>query len=488
MTTPDSAAPKVSVVVMTYNHRGYIEQALDSVLAQRTAFPWELLISEDCSTDGTREIVIDYQRRYPERIRLLLSERNLRSNAVVARGINAARGQYIAMLDGDDYWIRDDKLQRQADFLDAHPECTMCFHNARVDYEDGSRPSWNWVPADQKPFATLEDMWMGNFIPMCSAMYRNGVIGRVPDWYAEFDMSPTLITDWQLHLLHAEHGLIGYLDEVMGVYRQHGGGLYSRFSEQEKQAMTLALLPQDERRDGGPASVTRGRGGFAVLPRMGRGVCCARRESARPRMLADLPAGQACQQVCLATSPAGGLGTALVAAGARGRPSRPGGSAVNPHCARIEPVDSALARPVWSVMIPTYHCARYLGETLRSVLAQDPGPDAMQIEVVDDHSTQDDPESVVREVGRGRVGFFRQPANVGITRNFATCITRSRGRLVHLLHGDDTGRRGLLCQPAACVRRRSGDRRSLLSPDLHRRQWRHGRPLAAGTAAQRAPR
>ena len=91
----------------------------------------------------------------------------------------------------------------------------------------------------QQPFATLEDMWMGNFIPMCSAMYRNGVIGRVPDWYAEFDMSPTLITDWQLHLLHAEHGLIGYLDEVMGVYRQHGGALYSRFSEQEKQAMTL---------------------------------------------------------------------------------------------------------------------------------------------------------------------------------------------------------------------------------------------------------
>jgi hypothetical protein len=115
---------------------------------------------------------------------------------------------------------------------------------------------------------------------------------------------------------------------------------------------------------------------------------------------------------------------------------------VNAHCARIEPVDPALARPAWSVMIPTYHCARYLGETLRSVLAQDPGPDAMQIEVVDDHSTQDDPESVVREIGRGRVGFFRQPANVGITRNFATCIARSSGRLVHLLHGDDLVRDG----------------------------------------------
>ena len=117
MSAPDTAVPKVSVVVMTYNHRRFIEQALDSVLSQRTTFAWELLISEDCSTDGTREVVIDYQRRHPVRIRLLLSERNLRSNAVVARGINAARGQYVAMLDGDDYWIHDDKLQRQADFL-----------------------------------------------------------------------------------------------------------------------------------------------------------------------------------------------------------------------------------------------------------------------------------------------------------------------------------------------------------------------------------
>jgi glycosyltransferase involved in cell wall biosynthesis len=234
-----SAPPKVSVVVMTYNHRRFIEQALDSALGQRTAFPCELLISEDCSTDGTREIVQDYQRRQPERIRLLLSERNLRSNAIVARGIEAARGQYIAMLDGDDYWTREDKLQRQADFLDTHPQCTACFHNASVVYEDGSAPPRNWVPPGQKPFSTLEDIWMGNFIPMCSVMYRNGVIGRLPGWYAQFDMGATLVTDWQLHLLHAEKGLIGYIDEVMGVYRQHPGGLYSRLSEVEKQAMTL---------------------------------------------------------------------------------------------------------------------------------------------------------------------------------------------------------------------------------------------------------
>lgn len=103
----------------------------------------------------------------------------------------------------------------------------------------------------------------------------------------------------------------------------------------------------------------------------------------------------------------------------------------------IAPVPAGLARPLWSVMIPTYHCAHHLRETLLRVLAQDPGPDAMQIEVVDDHSTLDDPAAVVRAVGRGRVHFFRQERNVGHSRNFATCLERSRGRLVHLLHGDD---------------------------------------------------
>ncbi|WP_324671899.1 glycosyltransferase family 2 protein [Hymenobacter sp. GOD-10R] len=88
-------------------------------------------------------------------------------------------------------------------------------------------------------------------------------------------------------------------------------------------------------------------------------------------------------------------------------------------------------------MIPTYNCANYLRETLQSVLAQDPGEDLMQIEVIDDYSTKDDPEAVVAEIGRGRVKFFRQSQNVGHTRNFETCLQRSTGQIVHQLHGDD---------------------------------------------------
>lgn len=116
----------------------------------------------------------------------------------------------------------------------------------------------------------------------------------------------------------------------------------------------------------------------------------------------------------------------------------------DPHLYRstISPVTDNSQRPLWSVMIPTYNCAKYLRETLASVLAQDPGADLMQIEVVDDGSTKDNPAEVVEELGKGRVGFYQQPENVGYIRNFETCLQRACGRIIHLLHGDDCVREG----------------------------------------------
>jgi glycosyltransferase involved in cell wall biosynthesis len=166
---------------------------------------------------------------------LLLSEKNIHSNEVVVRGIRAARGQYIAMLDGDDYWTSPYKLQKQADFLDNHPECSLCFHNARIYHESDGRDGGNWTPPGQKEISTLEDIWMGNFIATCSTMFRRGLIDEIPEWYDDFFP----ITDWPLHILNAEHGKIGYIDEVLGVYRYHSGGLYSPFSETKKQQETL---------------------------------------------------------------------------------------------------------------------------------------------------------------------------------------------------------------------------------------------------------
>lgn len=104
---------------------------------------------------------------------------------------------------------------------------------------------------------------------------------------------------------------------------------------------------------------------------------------------------------------------------------------------QIDPIREDGVRPFWSVMIPVFNCAHLLEQSLKSVLAQDPGPERMQIEVIDDCSTKDDPGKVVEEIGQGRVSFYRQPQNGGAIHNFNTCIRRARGKLVHILHGDD---------------------------------------------------
>src|SRR5882762_9895331 len=103
----------------------------------------------------------------------------------------------------------------------------------------------------------------------------------------------------------------------------------------------------------------------------------------------------------------------------------------------ITPVSPADVHPLWSVLIPTYNCIEWLRQTLEGVLVQDPGPEKMQIEVVDDYSTDGDVGALVQEIGKGRIGFFRQEKNRGSLRNFETCLNRSKGYLVHLLHGDD---------------------------------------------------
>lgn len=107
------------------------------------------------------------------------------------------------------------------------------------------------------------------------------------------------------------------------------------------------------------------------------------------------------------------------------------------HTPAIEPVPVGTVRPRWSVMIPTHNCATYLRRALESVLSQDPGPDSMHIEVIDDRSTADDPAAVVAELAPDRVRFTRQEENRGATATFNECLRRARGRWVHLLHGDD---------------------------------------------------
>jgi len=216
---------KVTALVTTYNHEKYIAQALDSVLMQKTNFDYEIIVAEDCSIDRTRSIVLDFQRRNPERIRLVLPAENLGSagNRVFAQAFELAQREYVALLDGDDYWTSPKKLQKQVEFLELHPDCALCFHNALRIYEDENRAPFPQNFAGQQRIFTLEDIWQSNFIAGCAAMFRKNALGQLPEWY--YTMS---YGDWPLYILCAQHGKIGYIDEILGVYRIHKEGLWSR--------------------------------------------------------------------------------------------------------------------------------------------------------------------------------------------------------------------------------------------------------------------
>jgi glycosyltransferase involved in cell wall biosynthesis len=217
--------------MITYNHERYIAEAMDGVLRQEVSFPYELIVSEDFSTDGTRDILLDYERRHPEKIRLIFSDRNLNSNRVFTRAVAEARGEYIAMLDGDDWWTSPQKLAKQVGMLEEDPAAAMCFHNVNVVYEDGATRNHAFHLQDPKhrlsaptPAAHtgLDELVQGNYIQTCSVLFRAGALTDIPDWYFEAPLG-----DWPLYVLLAEHGHVIYLDEVMASYRVHAGGIWS---------------------------------------------------------------------------------------------------------------------------------------------------------------------------------------------------------------------------------------------------------------------
>jgi glycosyltransferase involved in cell wall biosynthesis len=217
--------------MIAYNVERYVAQALESVLMQDCDFACDIVVGEDASTDGTRGIVEAYAARYPDRVRPIYHARNLGMNRNFVATLLAARGEYIALLDADDYWTAPHKLRMQVAFLDAHRDFSICFHNAQVVYEGqdiAPHPFHLREPIHlishhvPKPVSTIADLAGGNFMQTCSVMFRAGLHGPLPDWYLEM---PTF--DWPLHLLNAAHGPIGYLDEVMGVYRVHPGSFWS---------------------------------------------------------------------------------------------------------------------------------------------------------------------------------------------------------------------------------------------------------------------
>ena len=177
----------VSVIMTTYNHERYIAHAIESVLRQQTDFRIEIVIGEDCSTDRTRAIAEDYAQQYPEAIRIVTSEENVGWRKNYRRTIAAARGKYIALLDGDDYFTHRKKLQMQVDLLEAHPEVGMCYgRSERVD-EAGNIT----IYPEGECLTTFEAMLRRNPAENCTTMARRELVEQYykeirPEEHAEW--------------------------------------------------------------------------------------------------------------------------------------------------------------------------------------------------------------------------------------------------------------------------------------------------------------
>ncbi len=224
--------PTVSVALITYNHGDYIRRAVEGVLAQETPFPVELIVGDDCSTDATPKILAQLMDEYPGRISLRSRERNLGMQHNVIDVLAHCRGQYMALLDGDDYWTDNAKLAKQVSFLERHRDCAMCHHNVLKLYQDeGGRTEVFHRRCPRK--TKLASLMRGNFIATCSTLYRWGLV-ELPDWFSRVP-SP----DWCLNVLHGLHGKIGYITDISAVYRIHSGGIWSTQSRRKDLARRL---------------------------------------------------------------------------------------------------------------------------------------------------------------------------------------------------------------------------------------------------------
>jgi glycosyltransferase involved in cell wall biosynthesis len=231
---------KLSVLVFTYNQRTFIRQALDSVLIQETNFPFEIVVLDDGSNDGTRDIVMEYAARHPGRFRLVLNETNvgIHHRAGLSRVwwelLRRSNGEYTALIDGDDYWISPNKLQKQVDFLDSHPDYILCGHENEV------RSEWHGTETrTRRRFPADTALSIPQLLECCqlheaSVVYRNGIVRDCPSEFLDLQFA-----DWPTQILFAQFGGVWMFAEAMSVYRIHSGGFWSsRYCDRQNLGVT----------------------------------------------------------------------------------------------------------------------------------------------------------------------------------------------------------------------------------------------------------
>ena len=216
---------KVTICMLTYNHEHYLAQAIESVLMQEVDFDFELVISEDFSTDQTLKIAQEYAARYPNTIRVVSHKTNVGMVPNFLSVFNAYTAEYFAILDGDDFWMSPYKLQAQVDFLDSHPDYTLCITRAVCVLAE-TNTIVRYLPFTDRDVFTFKDLIKYDQFAVSSTMYRRNLIGKLPeDEYVQLTLP-----DWPLHLLFLNHGPGACLPEVMTGYRQHRKSVSSNMS------------------------------------------------------------------------------------------------------------------------------------------------------------------------------------------------------------------------------------------------------------------
>ncbi|HET7118091.1 MAG TPA: glycosyltransferase [Hanamia sp.] len=213
------SSPLLSVCFITYNHEKYIEESLESILNQRTSFDYEIVIGEDFSTDRTREIVFQYEKKYPEKIRVITGEYNVGSQKNILRTLENCSGKYIAAIEGDDYWTDNLKLQKQVDFLEKNIEYSMVCHDALKVNTINNTSSLFFGPTKKKQICSTKDALNVHFCPTASIVFRKQAILPLSDFNLIAEAG-----DQALVQFLSLHGLLYRMYDVMSVYRKTATG------------------------------------------------------------------------------------------------------------------------------------------------------------------------------------------------------------------------------------------------------------------------
>ncbi|MBR4656587.1 MAG: glycosyltransferase [Oscillospiraceae bacterium] len=211
---------KVTVWLSTYNQAPYVAQALDSIMMQKTSFPFEVVAADDCSTDGTQEIILQYQKQYPDQILPYFTNPNVGGCRKLCDCIDKGlfRGEYISFLEGDDYWLGENRLQTLVDFLDTHPEYSRVSHRRKVVDEVGNEKGFD-IPESllNKPF-TIQDFLNGKSYSDFGSVFRN-YFKEAGDKYHPLLLSSRNVCDFQDMFITQDFGPVFVMDRVFGAYR-----------------------------------------------------------------------------------------------------------------------------------------------------------------------------------------------------------------------------------------------------------------------------